>query len=175
MDDLLAIGRFSQLTQLTVKALRLYDERGLLEPAVVDFQTGFRYYRLDQLPAARRIRLLRSLEMPLEEVQAVIGAPDSVAARALLARHRQRIEERIAGYQGGLRSLQVLDDEYQRIEREGPMEPVRTSEHQCSFCGKAQREVKRMIAGPNGVIICSECVTLCNEMIAQEEQEATSA
>jgi len=133
MDDLLAIGRFSQLTQLTVKALRLYDKRGLLEPAVVAFQTGFRYYRLDQLPTARRIRLLRSLEMPLEEVRAAIDTPDAEEVRALLARHRRRIEERIAGHQGVLRALQVLDEEYQRIGKEGPMEPVRKSEHQCSF------------------------------------------
>ena len=36
----------------------------------------------------------------------------------------------------------------------------------CSFCGKAQELVQRLIAGPGGVCICDECVTLCNEILA---------
>ncbi len=39
----------------------------------------------------------------------------------------------------------------------------------CSFCGKSQKEVKKLIAGPS-VYICDECVTLCNEIIAEESQ-----
>ena len=35
----------------------------------------------------------------------------------------------------------------------------------CSFCGKSQRQVKKLIAGP-GVYICDECIDLCNEIIA---------
>jgi ClpX C4-type zinc finger len=38
----------------------------------------------------------------------------------------------------------------------------------CSFCGKSRDHVRRLIAGPNGVYICDECVTLCNEIIADE-------
>jgi len=38
---------------------------------------------------------------------------------------------------------------------------------QCSFCGKTQDQVKRLIAGPN-VYICDECITLCNEIISDE-------
>ena len=41
----------------------------------------------------------------------------------------------------------------------------------CSFCGKGQEEVKKLIAGPS-VFICNECVDLCNEIIAEEWQEA---
>ena len=36
----------------------------------------------------------------------------------------------------------------------------------CSFCGKSQRQVKKLIAGP-GVYICDECIDLCNEIIAK--------
>ena len=42
------------------------------------------------------------------------------------------------------------------------------TEYQCSFCGKAQGQVKRLIAGPDRVFICDECVTLCNQIIAEE-------
>src|SRR5690606_29826647 len=38
---------------------------------------------------------------------------------------------------------------------------------QCSFCGKSQREVKKLIAGPT-VYICDECIALCNDIIAEE-------
>lgn len=37
----------------------------------------------------------------------------------------------------------------------------------CSFCGKRRNQTRRLIAGPNGVYICAECVTLCNEILAE--------
>jgi len=41
----------------------------------------------------------------------------------------------------------------------------------CSFCGKAQEQVKRLVAGP-GVYICDECIELCSEIIEEEFEEA---
>jgi ATP-dependent Clp protease ATP-binding subunit ClpX len=41
----------------------------------------------------------------------------------------------------------------------------------CSFCGKSQKQVKKLIAGP-GVYICDECIELCNEIIEEELAEA---
>src|SRR5210317_2179173 len=43
----------------------------------------------------------------------------------------------------------------------------------CSFCGKSQHEVRKLIAGPS-VFICDECVDLCNDIIREEVQEASS-
>jgi ATP-dependent Clp protease ATP-binding subunit ClpX len=40
----------------------------------------------------------------------------------------------------------------------------------CSFCGKGQKEVKKLIAGPN-VYICDECIQLCNDIIAEEVEK----
>ncbi len=52
---------------------------------------------------------------------------------------------------------------------------ARASRHfACSFCGKSQDQVRRLIAGPNGVYICDECVSLCNEIIAEGTHEAPS-
>ena len=47
------------------------------------------------------------------------------------------------------------------------------TEYQCSFCGKAQGQVKRLIAGPDRVFICDECVTLCDQIIAEESPTQT--
>ncbi len=41
----------------------------------------------------------------------------------------------------------------------------------CSFCGKTQKQVKKLIAGP-GVYICDECIDLCNDIIAEERDES---
>lgn len=68
MNELVAIGRFSAMTRLSVKALRHYDEIGLLRPAEVDPQSGYRYYRLSQANTAEAIRTLRSIDMPLDEI-----------------------------------------------------------------------------------------------------------
>src|ERR1044072_7854799 len=43
----------------------------------------------------------------------------------------------------------------------------------CSFCGKSQKEVKKLIAGP-GVYICDECIELCNDIIAEEREREES-
>ncbi len=45
---------------------------------------------------------------------------------------------------------------------------ARIQAYRCSFCGKSQDKVRRLIAGPNGVYICDECVALCNQIIAEE-------
>ena len=45
---------------------------------------------------------------------------------------------------------------------------------QCSFCGKSQNEVKKLIAGP-GVYICNECIDICNEIINDDEQAVSTA
>ena len=45
------------------------------------------------------------------------------------------------------------------------------SDYQCSFCSKQQAQVKRLIAGPDRVFICDECVTLCEQIIAEETPE----
>ena len=42
-------------------------------------------------------------------------------------------------------------------------------ELRCSFCGKDQREVRKLIAGPAGVTICDECVVLCTELADEDE------
>ncbi len=49
------------------------------------------------------------------------------------------------------------------------------AEYQCSFCGKAQAQVKRLIAGPEKVFICDECVSLCEQIIVEETPQAKEA
>jgi DNA-binding transcriptional MerR regulator len=91
LTEELSIGSFSRVSGLTVKALRHYDEIGLLEPARVDESTGYRYYGLEQARTAEAIRRLRALEVPLDEIRELLGADEPVL-RERLAVHRARLE-----------------------------------------------------------------------------------
>jgi effector-binding domain-containing protein len=105
--DLLSIGRFSRLSGLTVKALRHYADIGLLTPADVDASTGYRFYRHEQLSDAVSIRRLRGLDVPLEEVGAIISGDEP---RGRLIAHRARLEQRAADTARVLRELTRLID-----------------------------------------------------------------
>jgi DNA-binding transcriptional MerR regulator len=93
----LTIGEFARRTGLSAKALRLYDERGLLRPIRVDPVSGYRYYEATQIQQARTIALLRRLELPLVDVAEVIGLPpDHIEPRLRdwwTGRHR-RLDDR---------------------------------------------------------------------------------
>ena len=96
MSAWIPIGRFAQLAGFTVRALRHYESQGLLLPARVDRESGYRYYRPEQLHDALRVRLLRALEMPLPEVVAVMSDPESAASLEALKAHRVRVAQRLA-------------------------------------------------------------------------------
>jgi PPM family protein phosphatase len=82
---LLTIGEFARLTRLSPKALRLYDELGLLRPHRVDEWSGYRYYAPAQLERARLVAWLRRLGMPLAGIAAVIDAPPAEAVASVTA------------------------------------------------------------------------------------------
>ena len=82
---LLTIGEFARAARLSPKALRLYDELGLLRPFRVDEWTGYRYYAPSQLERARLVAWLRRLGMPLTQIGAVVESPPPEAAAAVEA------------------------------------------------------------------------------------------
>jgi len=59
-DNMLKIGEFSKLVQVSVPTLRYYDQVGLLKPVEVDRFTGYRYYSASQLPRLNRILALKA-------------------------------------------------------------------------------------------------------------------
>jgi DNA-binding transcriptional MerR regulator len=73
-DPLLSIGVFARRSRLSPKALRLYERLGVLRPAHVDRDNGYRRYRQSQLATARLVAMLRRLDMPLEQVAEVVAA-----------------------------------------------------------------------------------------------------
>jgi DNA-binding transcriptional MerR regulator len=105
VPDSLTIGDFSRVTFLSVKTLRHYHRVGLLEPAEVDAVTGYRRYTSSQISTAQVIRRFRDLDMPLEDIRAVLGAPDPTTRSQLIATHLARLEATLAETQRRVASL----------------------------------------------------------------------
>ena len=119
MENLLPIGRFSKMTRLSVKALRYYDELGLLVPAVVDPASGYRYYTYSQANRAEAIRVLRGLDMPLEQVRELLESDDPEITRKHLELHRASLQERLERHE---RMLSFIEGLIERKEGVMPYE-----------------------------------------------------
>jgi len=91
----LSIGEFSRITHLSIRQLRRYHDGGLLVPDEVDPVSGYRYYSLDQVPAALSIHRFRELGLPVAEVRELLTASDRERRDAVLAGHLERLEEQL--------------------------------------------------------------------------------
>jgi len=108
MSVLVSIGDFSRMTHLSVKALRFYHDQGLLEPARIDPESGYRFYDPRQVPVAQVIRRFRDLDMPLDQVRAVLRAPDTQTRTREIIAHLTAMEARLAEMQMSVASLRAL-------------------------------------------------------------------
>lgn len=94
MDDdrrHLSIGKFASLTGISANTLRRYDRLGLLSPAVTDPLTSYRLYDVEQLDTGVLIRLLRDIDVPLDDVRRLVRSPETSDVEDALLEHRLRI------------------------------------------------------------------------------------
>lgn len=113
------IGDFSRLSRISVKALRYYDEIGLLKPLEVDQFTGYRYYSADQLPRLNYIIALKDTGLSLEEIATLVNNslnPSQMRDIFILkqAELRQRLNEE-------QKRLEQVENLLKQIEKEGKM------------------------------------------------------
>ena len=113
------IGEFSVLTQVSIKTLRYYDEVGLLKPARVDVDSGYRYYSASQVPRLHRIMALKVLGFPLDRIAKVIE--EGVTADALRGMLMLREAEQQARVQEETERLSRLRARLRLMELEGTM------------------------------------------------------
>ena len=99
----ISIGEFARRSRLSLKALRLYDELGVLMPSRVDQGSGYRYYDTAQLDEARLVVMLRQLQLPLAAIKELLAC-DPADAAARIAEHWRGAEaahdarRELAGY-----------------------------------------------------------------------------
>jgi DNA-binding transcriptional MerR regulator len=118
MRPSLTIGDFSRASHMSVKTLRHYHRIGLLEPADVDPETGYRRYATEQIPTAQVIRRFRHLGMPLDEIHAVLATSDLQTRNELIAAHLARLEQDLERTQSAVASLRDL------LQHPAPSAPV---------------------------------------------------
>jgi DNA-binding transcriptional MerR regulator len=110
-------GAFARLAQVSVRTLHHYDDIGLLPPARVDPQTGYRWYAAEQLHRLNRILALRDLGLPLTEVRKVVDDEVSLGElRGMLRLRQAEAHERMAAE---AERLARVEARLRQIEMEG--------------------------------------------------------
>jgi DNA-binding transcriptional MerR regulator len=115
----MSIGRFARRTGLSIGALRHYDETGLLRPARVDPDTGYRYYAEEQLDPARLIAALRDLDVPLALIREVLDLSPALI-RAKLRRYRAGLDATIWRLQRTAHRLRYFIDNEETVMPQPP-------------------------------------------------------
>ncbi len=116
---IMKIGEFSQLSRITVKTLRYYDQIGLLKPQEVDTFTGHRYYSLAQLSQVNHILALKALGLSLEQIQDVLANDLSdYQLMTMLAVKKSELLQTLSDVQ---KQIERLDTRIQYVMQEGKM------------------------------------------------------
>lgn len=116
---MLKIGDFSKLSQVSIKALRLYDEMGLLKPISVDRSSGYRFYSASQLPRLNRIIAFKDLGFSLEQITQLLNeevSPEQI--RGMLRLKQADLQQQIEEEQGRLMRVAAR---LKQIEQENVM------------------------------------------------------
>ena len=170
------------MTFLSVKALRHYHEVGLLAPAEVDPDSGYRRYDLGQVPRAQVIRRLRELGMPIEDVRSVVEAPDVQSRNEAISAHLRRMEKELESTRATVESLRLLLDEdapppiaveYRTI---GPMETLAIRDHvdyddMFDWLDVALGELHVMLDGSHARRSGVDAALFSNELLEEERGE----
>lgn len=110
-DELIPIGRFAKLTDLSPRLLRRLDGRGILSPVRVDPDTRYRYYDIGQIRVAGLIHLGRQMGLTVDQLADLITATEHGDLRSHLERHREAVAAKLAEQS---RLLRLLDRELER-------------------------------------------------------------
>lgn len=120
------IGQFSKLTQVTIRMLRYYDEVGLLKPAMIDPQSGYRLYAAAQIPTLNKIVYLRDCGFNVSEIATALSIDNRNKDKSLndsldesqgdsltdqLERKRLEVELTIKAEQEKLRKIEMAKKE----------------------------------------------------------------
>ncbi|MHA1275169.1 MAG: MerR family transcriptional regulator [Promethearchaeota archaeon] len=76
-NEQISIGRFSLMTRLSIKALRLYDKKGILVPEFKDNITGYRYYSIPQIEQGIKIKILTQLGFGLNDISDILKSVET--------------------------------------------------------------------------------------------------
>ncbi len=178
-SDRITIGRFSSLTFLSQKALRYYDEKGILIPEVKDRFTGYRYYTIPQIESALKIKTLCNIGFGLAEIGEILSAlssGDHETVRSLVLNRRKEALSEIERLEK-IASLLVENRDFSELFAMNVSEPIikeipamrvisgrRRGTYE-AVCSGVSGTLMGILFSPenqrNGVAITGPCLSLC--------------
>lgn len=108
-----SIGEMARLCGLTTKALRYYDEQGILHPSFINEQTNYRYYDSSQIPSVLMVKELKELDIPLKEIKSILQDKGLNHLHLVLS---QRIETELEAVNEAIRRYHRTVSTYLRLD-----------------------------------------------------------
>lgn len=114
MNDLIPIGKMASANRVTIATLRLYDQMGLLKPAYIDPDSGYRYYNIKQTSRLDFIRYMRELDLSLADIQSILEKEDITLIEEKLIEKNNQIHQQLRELKA---MREAVDRTIQSIER----------------------------------------------------------
>lgn len=123
MKNLFSIGEMQRMTGVSVSALRFYSEMGLIKPAHVDENTGYRYYSYEHFWQIELIKMCRDMQLPLKGLQGILEKQDEVEFQKFMTEqriHAQAEAKRLKKVAADISWLEKQWKEKQKLQK-GPL------------------------------------------------------
>lgn len=143
------IGDFSRLSRVSVRALRLYDQMGLLRPMHVDPDTGYRYYSAEQLSCLNQIVAFKDLGFSLEQIAELLNDHIPPAQiRGMLRLKQAEVQQAIEAEQARLTRIEArlqqieqgdFSSAYTVVVKQVEAQPVAAIRNQLPLCTQVQQ------------------------------------
>ena len=108
-NNLLSIGELSKLTNASISSLRYYERKGVLTPALIDPDSGYRYYKFEQIFHVMVIILCIDLDIPLKSLLAFTEDKSTINYSAVLAQGKKNALEKLEKIQSDLEFIESAE------------------------------------------------------------------
>ena len=144
-NKLLSIGEMQKLTRASLRSLRYYEKLGILTPAHIDPDSGYRYYSFDQAHLVEIIMFCIELDIPLKEFAQFVGVDGVMDYRAFFKKGREIAEQKQKSIQRGLKLIEDIGRKMDLTESHRPGEIYEREISQRYFytkpCGTSLKDV----------------------------------
>lgn len=133
---LMRIGEMAEFFNVSQKALRIYEKKGILKPAVVDPATGYRYYTADQVQQLNALIDLKALGFSLKEIKSIMEGDCSAGKLASVMESKKKVWKETI--QSAENKIDAIEEITKRIQDSGEAQDIRgmTEEERAWFLVK---------------------------------------
>jgi DNA-binding transcriptional MerR regulator/effector-binding domain-containing protein len=133
MKSIFTIGETAKIHHISKQTLIFYDKKGLLKPAYIDEENGYRYYSLEEFAALDVILFLKFLGLPLKEINSYLTERSAEKSIAVLKKQKQIVERnlfKLKAVRAKINSsLSVYEDYKDWADKKGPFIKKRKVQH----------------------------------------------